>query len=286
MNIQEEILPEHIISLKQKYGKNSKEDFFIYNSEIFTDDERKLFNYIHQFQIETKTEKHLYSLNTRFLYREQNKKEPCFMLHGHDKGCTWISWLQLALILFENGRNVLLMDLPGFGKSTVDGDKNSFTIKYKNDSHNMVKNMINIFQLKNVHAVGWCGGGANFYRTIAHYPKLFGKNHIFHNVVISQIPTKLVKNLEENNMKIWVSWMLDDGEHSQYCMAYKWLQEKNKQKNKNIKLQVIQNKELPCVALWSKQMGKKTDDVYMSELYMHYKKQESFLYTIELFLNS
>jgi hypothetical protein len=40
-------------------------------------------------------------------------------------------------------------------------------------------------------AVGWCGGGATFYRTIAKYPEKFGPFHLFHNVVIGEIPANL-----------------------------------------------------------------------------------------------
>ena len=56
----------------------------------------------------------------------------------------------------------------------------------------MIIKILDIFKLPLVHAVGWCGGGAKLYHTIALYPERFAKRNIFHNVVIGEIP----KNLE------------------------------------------------------------------------------------------
>lgn len=66
-------------------------------------------------------------------------------------------------------------------------------------------------------------------------------------------------------MKIWVSWCLDD-DHSQYCVGYKWLALKKRQKSKNILFENISDDELPLLCLWSKKMGRNMSDICMFDI--------------------
>lgn len=52
------------------------------------------------------------------------------------------------------GHNVLLMDLPSYGKSVIDSKKRSNPKLYIHDSHNLVIGVLDAFGFKKVHAVG------------------------------------------------------------------------------------------------------------------------------------
>lgn len=76
---------------------------------------------IKAYQIELKTTKFTYSLNTRYIFDETYIKNPTvILLHGHGGSCTWAAWLKLGLILHEDEkRNCILIDLPGYGHSRL-----------------------------------------------------------------------------------------------------------------------------------------------------------------------
>jgi len=92
------------------------------------------------------------------------------MLHGHGPTCVWAIWIRLALKLFAEGFSIVFMDLPGYGRSTCDKKDRVNPKYYMNDSPDMIISVLDTFKIKRVHSVGFCGGAANFIRTIAVYP--------------------------------------------------------------------------------------------------------------------
>ena len=117
------------------------------------------------------------------------------MLHGHASTCVWAIWIRLAITLYQNDFSIILMDLPGYGKSTADGKDRVNPKYYMNDAPDMIISVLDAFKVKKVHCVGFCGGAANFIRAISVYPQRFAQNHVFHNSVIGIIPENFEKNV-------------------------------------------------------------------------------------------
>jgi pimeloyl-ACP methyl ester carboxylesterase len=149
------------------------------------------------------------------------------MLHGHDASCVWAIWIRLALRLFKEGFSIILMDLPGYGKSTADEKDRVNPKYYMSDAGDMIVSVLDAFKIKKVHGVGFCGGAANFIRAISAHPHRFAHSHVFHNSVISAIPDNFEKELSTYKMRIWVSWCVDP-DHIKQCVGYKYFSSKSK----------------------------------------------------------
>ena len=247
----------------------SKTDDYIYNSEIFATINPTIFSSITPYSLPIQTPAFLYHINARHLYSPLNQLNPTILyLHGHGSCCTWATWLKLAFLLFEAGFNGILIDLPGYGKSTIEGESRINPKLYMNDAHNLFTKLCKTFLFdeknKKIIGVGFCGGAANLIRTISEEPGFFAKKHIFHNSVIGQIPEKFEKNLEKFNMKVWVSWC-EDVDHSKGCVAYKYFNKKRKEGNKHVFLRDIGEEELSSNGMWSKNMGRKTSNIMIFE---------------------
>lgn len=115
-----------------------------------------------------------------------------------------------------------MIDLPAYGQSGCDNKDRVNPKYYMDDCAEMVIKIMDIFRLEQVCAGGWCGGGANFYRTIVKYPHRFAASNIFHRVVIGEIPVGLEEVLRKYQMRFWVSWRFDV-EHSPSSVGFKWL---------------------------------------------------------------
>jgi len=250
----------------------SPSDSFIYNSEIFISIPHSHFTNITPYSIPIQTASRLYNLNIRYLYASKNDNNPTILyLHGHGSCCTWATWLKLAILLFEQGFNGVLMDLPGYGKSTVEGETRVNPKLYINDSGLILTKLFETLFSgkgkevnKKIIGVGFCGGAANIIRAINEFPGNFAKRHIFHNSVIGQIPVNFEKNLEKFHIKVWVSWC-EDIDHSHACVGYKFFNKKRKDGSKHIFLQDIKDEELSSNEMWSKNMGSKTSSVMIFE---------------------
>lgn len=104
---------------------------------------------------------------------------------------------------------MIMMDLPGYGKSTADKKDRVNPKYYMGDCANMIISVLDVFRIQKVNTVGFCGGAANFIRSITTYPGRFGSNHVFHNSVISAVPDTFEKVLINHKMRVWVSWCVD-----------------------------------------------------------------------------
>lgn len=101
------------------------------------------------------TTSHHYTLNTRLFYKPENEgRFPVMMLHGHASTCVWAIWVKLAVYLFTQGFNILLMDLPAYGKSGVDNKDRINPKYYLDDCHNMLIGILDAFKFQKVHCVG------------------------------------------------------------------------------------------------------------------------------------
>lgn len=261
----------------------SSSDTFIYNSEIFISIPSAFLSQITPYFIPIQTSTRLYHINLRYLYDAKNDHSPTIIfLHGHGSCCTWATWLKLAFLLFEVGYNGILMDLPGYGKSTIENETRVNPKLYLNDSGHLFSGIFEkIFEGKGkeinrkIIGVGFCGGAANIIRTINEFPGYFAKRHVLHNSVIGQIPENFEKNLEKFHIKVWVSWCEDD-DHTHGCVGYKYFSKKRKEGSKNIYLQDIRYEELESGGMWSKNMGRKTSSVMIfspSEGYFQFVRE-------------
>lgn len=246
-----------------------KEDSFIYDFEIFAFTPKKFFSDITAYYIPIKTSSFLYYLNIRRVYSSENSKNPSILyLHGHGSSCTWTTWLKMAFLLYEKGFNAILLDLPGYGKSRIEGETRINPKLYINDAPHMFAKLFEILlaneKNKKIIGVGFCGGAANIIRTINEYPSFFAKRHILHNSVIGQIPDCFEKNLEKFQIKVWVSWS-EDIDHSHLCVGYKYFNKKRKEGSKFIFLREISNEELYSNQIWGKNMGRKTSNIMIFE---------------------
>lgn len=240
-------------------------DFYVYDSEIFALTPKQYLSEISAYSIPIKTSSFLYHINLRYLYSQKHASTPTIIyLHGHGSTCTWTTWLKLAFLLYEQGYNGILIDLPGYGRSTIEGESRVNPKLYINDAANM---FFKLFELllaneknKKIIGIGFCGGAANLIRTINEFPSCFAKRHIFHNSVIGRIPDNFEKQLEKFQIKVWVSWC-EDPDHSHLCVGYKYFEKKRNEKNKHIFLQNIREEELSSNGIWGKNMGRKTSDI-------------------------
>ena len=68
--------------------------------------------------------------------------------------------------MYRKNYSVLLVDLPGYGYSTMDGRDRTNPKIYKDDSPNMITGLLDAFKLSKVYTVNFCGGAANIVRAI------------------------------------------------------------------------------------------------------------------------
>jgi hypothetical protein len=164
------------------------------------------------------------------------------------------------LELHKVGFTCLLIDLPGYGRSTIEKRDRVNPKLYKEDFPNMMKTMMEYFKWTKITGVGFCGGAAGLIRTYATYPSLFGRRFIFYNSVISAVPDEFEQNLKKNSAKAWCGWC-PDPDHQKLCVGYKYFNKKRQEKSKEIFLQDLNLEDLELKTAWGSKMGRGTDFV-------------------------
>lgn len=252
--------------------KTPESDYYLFSCEAFSPADQTQLSSLEAYAIPIQTKSHKYSLNCRLLPSLPSSAVlPVLALHGHGPSCTWATWLKLALILNRAGHTVLMIDMPGFGGSTVDGRTRTNSKIYVNDAPELLACLLKRFSLGKTHAVGFCGGAATFLRAIAARPELFAQQHVMHNCVVGAVPEKLLEVCKANGMKIWCSWR-EDRDHQRCCVGYKLFAKMRKEKSAHIGLEDIGEKDLPCMCAWAKGMGCGTDKVEIFDVSEWYGK--------------
>lgn len=243
-------------------------DDWIFSSEAFAegDEFMALVGYYQQLLIEVNTKKNKYKVNTRYIkHPDKNQfRKTIIFTHGHSTDSTWVTWIKLAVFLFNCDFDVILFDLPGFGKSTINGETKVNFKNWLEDGPHMVKEFLSNLKVNKVSVCGYCGGAALMIRTMNQYPEYFEKQHILYNIIIGQYPDNFETLVEKYKFNFSVFWGQDD-DHPKYSYSYKWLKNKNKTNNKNIQLiDLDKNDELIASSLWAKGYGRtNTDSVFI-----------------------
>lgn len=238
-------------------------DDWIFSSEAFAEGDEYLacIGYFEKKMVDVATNKNKYKINSRVIKHPDtnpNRKTILFS-HGHDTTCNWVTWIKSAVFLFNCDFDIVLFDLPGFGKSTVN-DK--LKVHFKNwleDGPLMLKNYLKALGIGKVSCSGFCGGGALMIRTISNFPEMFEKNHIFYNLMISAYPDNFEKIITNYKMNIKVFWNADI-DHPIYSVGYKYASNMNKKNNPYMKLIKTTNDDLISSGLWAKGYGRGNSD--------------------------
>jgi hypothetical protein len=160
-----------------------------------------------------------YTVNTRVLLNE-NAGKVAVCMHGFGWCQSGMVWSKMVEPLYRSGFSVVLVDLPGFGRSSGD---NLQTRIWKHDGPEILLNIINGLEITvPVTVFGYCGGGATFMRTFSKQWNKFSKRHVLHNCVIGEWPEGLDPKLASTGTKMYVTWNVDI-DHSVHCVAYKHL---------------------------------------------------------------
>jgi pimeloyl-ACP methyl ester carboxylesterase len=259
------------ISSKNNFSPNiisqEKDEFisddWIFSSEAFDegDDYTACFGYFQQIFVEVKTAKNKFKINTRMIKHPDNnpKRKTILFTHGHSTEANWVTWIKTAVFLFNCDFDIIMIDLPGFGRSLINGQTKVHFKNWLEDGPNMIQGLLKSLNISKVSCCGYCGGAALLIRTIAIYPWLFNTNHIFYNLIIGAIPDNFDKLISKYKMNIIVLWKPDE-DHPTYSVAYKWLKNQTKNKNANIKLIDLKSDDLLASQLWAKGYGRSNSD--------------------------
>ncbi|EFC37162.1 predicted protein [Naegleria gruberi] len=174
-----------------------------------------------------------YTIHARLLQNDSEKKVIC--CHGFSYCQSGYQWIKLAAALHQRGWDVILLDLPGFGKSS--GATHQTRI-WKNDGPDIVKTILEGLSLPRICVIGRCGGAATLMRTFVKYPHLFHKRFLTHNSVIGEWPLQFDNLLQKTKTKLMVTWCADP-DHSKMCVAYKHLNFLRKTNFENVKFMDI-----------------------------------------------
>jgi pimeloyl-ACP methyl ester carboxylesterase len=106
-------------------------------------------------------------------------------LHAFAKMTTSWTWIKVAVTLFRQGFNVVMVDLPGFGKSSISRDIRCPTEAWRRWEVPIMTTLVNDLGLKKVNMLACYQSASIFFHILQEYPQLLGKNHILHNVRVS-----------------------------------------------------------------------------------------------------
>lgn len=169
-----------------------------------------------------------YHLNVRTIDPNNHVGGTALLLHGFGKDSTWLEWLAYAPALARSGMRVVLVDLPGFGRSTSSLRVCS-PVHWRPDGAEIVSAVLDAFEAgSSVSVLAHCGGAATFLRCFVESPGRFGgRCHVIHNSVMSLGPQQnLGRGVEAalagHGARIFATWA-EDSEHPCCCAAYKWL---------------------------------------------------------------
>ena len=112
----------------------------------------------------------------------QRGKQTVLAFHAFAKMTTSCAWLKFGATLFRQGFNVILLDLPGFGKSSVARDVSCSVESWQSWDVSLVTNLISKMNLGQVNILACYESAPMLFHLMRDAPQVLGRNHVIHNV--------------------------------------------------------------------------------------------------------
>ena len=114
----------------------------------------------------------------------QRGKETVLCLHALSKLTTSWTWIKFAVSLFRQGFNVILMDLPGFGKSSIARDIRCPVSAWAHWDVHLITTFLAKIAVPKVNVLACYDSAPLFFNLVHKAPQVLGKNHVLHNVCL------------------------------------------------------------------------------------------------------
>ena len=108
--------------------------------------------------------------------------ETVLFIHGFHKMTTSWTWIKYATTIYREGFNVILMDLPGFGRSSVGRDVRCPIEAWRSWEVQIFTTFLSELGVNRVNVVGSYESASVFMSVLLHAPQVLSRNHYLHNV--------------------------------------------------------------------------------------------------------
>jgi pimeloyl-ACP methyl ester carboxylesterase len=108
--------------------------------------------------------------------------ETVLFLHAFHKLTTSWTWIKLAITLYRQGFNVILLDLPGMGKSSVGRDIRCQVESWRKWEVQIFTTFLAEMDVHRVNTIACYETASVFLQILLHAPQVLSKNHYLHNV--------------------------------------------------------------------------------------------------------
>jgi pimeloyl-ACP methyl ester carboxylesterase len=108
--------------------------------------------------------------------------ETVLCVHAFNKLTTSWAWIKLATTLFRQGFNVILMDLPGFGRSSVGRNIRCSIEQWRRWDVQIFSAFLAELKIPRVNMIGCYDSASVFLQILLNAPQILSKNHFLHNV--------------------------------------------------------------------------------------------------------
>jgi pimeloyl-ACP methyl ester carboxylesterase len=114
-------------------------------------------------------------------------KETILCLHPLHKLTSSWAWIKFAVTLFRQGFNVILIDLPGFGKSSIGRDVRCPVETWRSWQVTMITLLLQKLGIPKVNILAGYESAEILFDIMHETPNLLGRNHVLYNVRIIKI---------------------------------------------------------------------------------------------------
>ena len=167
-------------------------DTSILQSPIFLEEERNFLVECLQTQVAAFSLSSNCRLYTRILQHDKKvhttgpPPEWVVLIHGYEKYSTSWTWVKFAIPFYKRGFNVMLVDLTGFGKSSIAGQVRQDPAKWRQHDAAIIAKCLAEFQVTRAKIVT-LGEAAQIWNNMAlKYRDALGKQNVLVNPVISK----------------------------------------------------------------------------------------------------
>lgn len=171
----------------------SLSDARVLRGELFKESERKLMSGVLKSELVTFSIGETYQINVRNMWRSEadtlssdktryRKGPVALMLHDYQGPLTtsW-TWSKLAYRLYKHGMSVVMVDMPGFGSSTVNLDLSFPMEKWRARDWLLVSQILLEIHVSKVHVVAVGESCSTFIRMMQHCPGILELEHVCFN---------------------------------------------------------------------------------------------------------
>jgi hypothetical protein len=113
--------------------------------------------------------------------------ETVLCLHAFHKMTTSWTWIKLATTLYRQGFNVILMDLPGLGRSSVGRDIKCSVDTWRKWEVQILTTFLSELKISRVNIVSCYESASVFLNVLLHAPQVLSRNHFLHNVCLPRL---------------------------------------------------------------------------------------------------